>query len=187
MIEENVSYRKKLLNVNLDEPFHMMMEICRQRDTKAYRLLMNCISNNYNDKPRPKDICLSKGNNCTKFVLYREIMNEGLSAHPIYTKRLFIPDYQRIAFTRLRLTSHNLMSEKGRWSRTPLDQRVCPCDGISIQNEHHALLICPKTYNIRQQFKDKLPIHHEANIKDLMKHDHFHQLSEFIYQCMEEF
>lgn len=46
------------------------------------------------------------------------------------------------AFTRLRLMSHSLRIEVGRWSRTQCDQRVCPCDGIHMQTEEHALLHC---------------------------------------------
>ena len=53
-------------------------------------------------------------------------VDNGLPLHPVYLKGCSVPDYQRVISTRLRLTSDNLISEKGRWSRTSPDKRVCP-------------------------------------------------------------
>ena len=61
--------------------------------------------------PSPRDICLNKDDTHTKFVVYRSIMNEGLSLHPVYSKHCIVPDYQRVMFTRLRLTSHSHFRE----------------------------------------------------------------------------
>ena len=41
------------------------------------------------------------------------MMNYDFSVHPVYTKESRISDYQRVVFTRFRLTSHSLASEKG--------------------------------------------------------------------------
>ena len=77
----------------------------------------------------------------TKFQTYR-LLNPTLDTHPLYTKSSpTIPDYLRITFTRYRLSSHRLRVEMGRWSRTPSDQRICPC-GTGIQNEGH-IFQCP--------------------------------------------
>ena len=75
----------------------------------------------------------------TKLRLYLE-MNPELSVHPLYSfnDSNVIEDNLRIAFTRVRLCSHRLRSETGRWSRIPSDQRFCPhCEGPHIQNEDH--------------------------------------------------
>ena len=85
-----------------------------------------------------RDTCLNKGH--TKSVIYRTIVNENPAVHPVYLNKRSVPDYQRVSFTRLRFTSHSLISDKGSWSRTPPNQRVSPCDHTSIQDEHDALL-----------------------------------------------
>ena len=61
----------------------------------------------------------------TKFVTYREVLNPDLEFHDIYKSSVYIPDYLRVAFSRLRLMSHNLKIETGRWSRLPRESRLC--------------------------------------------------------------
>ena len=54
---------------------------------------------------------------------------------------------KRRHFTKLRISAHHLPIEKGRYSRpvTPRDQRFCQsCDMMSIGDEFHFLLVCPK-------------------------------------------
>ena len=75
-----------------------------------------------------------------------------MNVSPVYTTIDYIPDFQRTAFTRLRVMSHRLKVETGRWSRIPAAQRVCPCDGVSVQDEEHVLLACPDTQHLRQRF-----------------------------------
>ena len=72
--------------------------------------------------------------------------------HPIYDTYIYIPDYQRVAFSRIRLMSHNLRIETGRWSRTPPDRRVCHCDNEQPQTEEHVLIFCPLTQNLRMNY-----------------------------------
>ena len=88
----------------------------------------------------------------TKLRLYLS-MNPELSVHPLYK----VKDTEhaledlRIAFTRIRLRSHKLRSETGRWSGIPSDQRFCPHCSDTIQNEEH-ILRCPSTLAIRNSF-----------------------------------
>ena len=63
-----------------------------------------------------------------------------------------IPEYQRIATTRLRLSSHNVAIETGRWSRIQPDQRLCSCG--SVQTEEHIVCFCTRTLHIRLQYPD---------------------------------
>ena len=54
---------------------------------------------------------------------------------------------KRRHLTKLRISAHHLPIEKGRYSRpvTPRDQRFCQsCDMMSIGDEFHFLLVCPK-------------------------------------------
>ena len=90
----------------------------------------------------------------TKLRLYLT-MNPDLNVHPLYEttdSNSIIEDNLRMTFTRVRLCSHRLRSETGRWNRVPADQRFCPhCDSNSIQNEEH-LFQCPATLPIREMY-----------------------------------
>lgn len=66
--------------------------------------------------------------------------NPTLTVPNVYRTDVYVPVYQREAFTRLRLMSHNLRIEAGRWSRTPTELRVCLCDGVNVQIEQHVLI-----------------------------------------------
>ena len=46
-----------------------------------------------------------------------------------------VPEWQRIAFTRFRLSSHRLRIETGRWSRLPREQILCDCGANEPQDE----------------------------------------------------
>ena len=65
----------------------------------------------------------------TRDKTYKEI-NPSLSTSVIYCKDSKIPEYARIAITRLRLSSHRLRIETGRWSRLPKEERLCSCGMI---------------------------------------------------------
>ena len=89
----------------------------------------------------------------TKLRLYL-LMNPGLSVHPLYKvtdSEHAVEDNLRITFTRIRVCSHKLRSETGRWIGTPSDQRFCPHCTDNVQNEEH-ILRCPATLDIRSRF-----------------------------------
>ena len=88
-----------------------------------------------------------QGSEITRPTLYRTYMNADLSVHEVYSEKSNIPEYHRVSFTRLRLCSHNLMIERGRWSRIRREDRKCVCG--AIQTEQHVLLECPVTQDIR--------------------------------------
>ena len=82
----------------------------------------------------------------TRRTSYRAI-NPDLSVHEAYTTPE-IPESHRIAFTRMRLSSHHLTYEIGRWSRIPAENRICPCG--AVQTDHHVMLQCPYTDDARR-------------------------------------
>ena len=51
-------------------------------------------------------------------------------------------------FIRVRVSSHHLAIEIGRWSRIPKDEPLCPCG--QVQTESHILLEFPLSEAIRQ-------------------------------------
>ena len=58
------------------------------------------------------------------------------------------PHYEsdRVIFTRLRLSSHDLAIEKGRWSRIPHENHLCPCG--HVQTEEHIVCYCNQTAHV---------------------------------------
>ena len=57
----------------------------------------------------------------------------------------------RIAFTKLRLSNHNLMIEKGRHQNIPKNFRYCPFCPYIIEDELHCLLNC-KSYVTHRRY-----------------------------------
>ena len=90
-------------------------------------------------------------------------INPFLSVCPIYTSNTFIPEVARIAVSRLRLSSHYLRIETGRWSRIPRENRLCQCG--EVQTEHHVLIECPLSETLRTQYP---VVKQYANISDLL-------------------
>ena len=147
--------KSKFNNIDLEEPFHMVFDLCRFNNTPGYRFLSRCMQMEISREPvkETQDCILSKPDNATKFVTYRSQLSPELLVHEVYGDKIYIPDYLRESFTRLRVMSHNLEVETGRWSRLPREERVCECDSESVQDERHVLLICPLVARIRQNYQ----------------------------------
>ena len=81
----------------------------------------------------------------TKLRTYREI-NPDFEINDIYIDKN-INELERIKVTRLRLSSHNLAIETGRWSRLARERRLCQCR--EIQTEFHVICTCELTETCR--------------------------------------
>ena len=100
---------------------------------------------------------------------------ESLSIHRLYRQlhseqALYLScmqnDYVRIAITKLRLGSHNLLIERGRWNNTDyLDRKCLLCD--DIEDEYHFVIICPKYYDLRVKYLPKKYYHKPSMYKFL--------------------
>ena len=89
--------------------------------------------------------------NTTRYTTYKKI-NPQLQPNPA-NKITTISEEKRIAAARFRLSSHQLMIEKGRWARLPPNQRICDCTNRNeIQDEHHVIFNCKKTDLIRNKY-----------------------------------
>ena len=63
-------------------------------------------------------------------------------------------DFIRVAITKLRLGSHNLFIERGRWNNTNyLDRKCLQCN--DIEDEYHFVIICPKFLDLRTKYIPK--------------------------------
>ena len=81
-------------------------------------------------------------------------LNPELSVHSMYTSCDVFADGLRIAFTRVRLSSHRLRVETGRWARIPHDQRLCQC-GFDVQTEQHVISKCSLVDGIRSSYNNE--------------------------------
>ena len=65
----------------------------------------------------------------------------------------------RIAVTRMRLSSHNFLVERGRWIRPKMDiqDRICDhCKHLNaLEDEYHCLVECPAFQEIRTSYLPK--------------------------------
>ena len=85
-------------------------------------------------------------------IMYKQL-NPNLESSPVYKDlKLSIPEHHRISYTRIRLGSHRLKIETGRWSRIPRERRVCECG--EVQDEIHVLVSCPLLENLRRAHPD---------------------------------
>ena len=61
----------------------------------------------------------------------------------------------RITLTKLRLSSHKLLVERGRWLKPKIEygNRLCTlCSKIDIQDEYHVLMVCPHYTILRKKY-----------------------------------
>ncbi len=105
------------------------------------------------------------------------LLNSNVSVNCIYNKSSYVPEHCRIACTRIRLSSHRLRVETGRWARIPFENRTCFCG--AVQTEEHVLLKCTLTEEIRTLY----PVTHECStIPDLLNVDK-NNIKQVCYLC----
>ena len=81
-----------------------------------------------------------------------------MTIHKVYVDPT-VPEYDRKAFSQIRLGSHFLKIATGRWARIERERRLCQCG--QMQTEQHVLLHCPMTQSIRAR-------HPRLNFTDLI-------------------
>ena len=135
-------------------PFNYVYDTCRNYGTPGFRFLSNVLEQNdqANNLESVASGVRERSRSVTKINLYASEMNPSLCVHKVYSANQYIPDFCRVSFTRLRLMSHNLKVETGRWSRTPTPLRTCACDNHSIQSESHVLISCPLSDHCRTRY-----------------------------------
>ena len=146
--------QKKIPGLKEDEPLKIALELVRVCNTKSYRIICNVLDEQIsNILQTDYDSIKSQIQKCaatsSKIATYIK-MNRTIS-HPVVYSCKGVKEYHRADYTRFRLSSHNLRIEKGRWSRTPREARLCGC-GNHIQDEEHVLLHCRFTEEIRRRY-----------------------------------
>ena len=136
-----------------DDPFMFVLNLCRNANTPCARYIRKLLDTN--GDLRNKDIETIKQrirlSEKSKYVTYKEI-NPDLVISSAYSVNHVI-EYQRMSFTKFRLSAHNLLIEMGRWSRIPRHLRLCSCNE-DVQTELHVLSNCPRTVLVREKSRN---------------------------------
>ena len=78
----------------------------------------------------------------------------------------------RSAITRLRISSHKLEIEIGRWNKTPRGQRICKnCIMNEVEDENHFLFECQMYKTERKELYNKIASKLNVEISHIPSHD----------------
>jgi hypothetical protein len=106
-----------------------------------------------------------------------------------------IPMAHVFSMARFRLGSHGLRVDRGRWEggqHVSYEDRTCKrCISPSlVDDEYHALFICPSTACLRQDFSEVLQHcslgSHELSLNALMAYADVKIVASFVYRCLRE-
>ena len=138
-----------------DDPLMFALELTEQGNPVMSRYIDSVMMEEgdilKNDLVKRKESMLSAVN--TKATTYCNV-NPDLSVHSVYGSDVIVDDDFRIPFTRLRLSSHRLRIETGRWARIPRERRLCQC-GEAVQSEEHVLCECSLVEHLRREYNNE--------------------------------
>ena len=100
---------------------------------------------------------------------------------------------KRIQITKLRLSDHNLMIEKGRYKKLKSNFRFCPFCKNKVETEMHFLLDCPIYKYLRSTIFDTLISENpffqyfskEEKFSYILSNANFNDIATFILKCFE--
>ena len=167
-----------------DDPLGFVLKLVLDNRYNSRKYVYNLINDHVvNDFKNEYEILKDKliRSDSSRRVVYRDVINKDLIINDIYTKKNFIIEAHRIAFTRFRVSSHSLAVETGRWNRRgrgrlPMEERLCSCG--EIQTEIHVVDHCPLSQHLRDQYEF-------TSISDLMSERFSNQMScKIIYEIL---
>ena len=95
-----------------------------------------------------QQVCRADIANSNRCSLYYRLNREFVMAS--YLNKVHIQSHRR-AMSKLRLSSHRLMIERGRWLKIIPENRLCTVCHV-IEDEFHVICICPRYTDIRNAF-----------------------------------
>ena len=101
-----------------DDPLLFVIDMVKGSNTIVGRLINSYIST---PLPQWESLLTTPHNkittrNSSRYLTYKDI-NPLFSVHSVYTQRHTVKEHYRRAFTRFRVSGHNLSIEIGRWKR----------------------------------------------------------------------
>ena len=118
-----------------------------------------------------------------KLRYYKEVINPTLEDQ----KYLFVltSSRKKINIAKIRMNSHELYSETGRWTvpKTPWVERICRlCENRNIEDENHFFLKCTTYTHIRSQFHNLCC---NTNIPSLLTCQNYSELGTLLTKLFE--
>ena len=117
-----------------DHPLMFLINLCNIARTPSSRYIISLMAtdNFYSSGVEQlKQAVLTSTK--SKLQAYAE-MNPEMKVSGVYTETdSYVPEQYRVQYTRLRLVSHNLRIETGRWARLPRDQRLCRYGQVQME------------------------------------------------------
>lgn len=99
-----------------------------------------------------KQTILSEINSSSKCYIYKHLIDH-FTLQSYLVKR--IPMQYKKLICKLRLSSHCLSIETGRYKNVPLDRRLCPLCTLDVEDEFHFFLKCTYYSHFRTKFLKK--------------------------------
>ena len=131
------------------------------------------------DPNKLKVKCHNLSVNHTKFNTYLQ-MNPSLTFSENIYDNIHLPEHHRMAASRFRLSSHNLLIERLRWTRVPRHSRLCPCSQDKIQDEHHVFNDCEISQYLRVKTSLKLP----KTLSEMFESDDINVICSYVYELL---
>ena len=118
-----------------------------------------------------------------KLRYYKEVINPNLENHKYLL--VITSSQEKINIAKIRMNSHELHSEKERWSipKTPWMERVCHlCESMSVEDENHFHLECLPYTHTRFEFHS---ICYNTNLYNLLTCQNYSQLGKLLRKLFE--
>lgn len=133
------------------DPLLFAITLCREKRTKSYQFIERITATQENlivkDLNQRRTTLMQSERSKDKAYVS---INPDVKVDPVYLQTSSVSEHVRLNFTRLRCISHNLAIERGRYTRTPREERTCPCG--EIQTECHVMFACPLTAVVRTKY-----------------------------------
>ncbi len=141
----------------VDGPLVFVLSLAELDNTKAWQYIRSVLNgSNFVEAKQQRLTESVQREQGSKTCTYRA-HNPYVEVNGVYRYTVcVVPEYQRMVYTRFRLSAHNLRIETGPWSRVPREARVCDCAHGGIQGELHVIKYCSKLHQLRQKYSEML-------------------------------
>ena len=130
--------RNELFNLGLNDMWYNQSLLCPEHLLLLKKRLYDMTKQDFD----------SKLNDSPKCILYKYLVS-NVCLQPYLCKP--IPDLYKKSIVKLRLSSHNLAIEEGRYANIERISRYCKICFEEMEDEMHFILVCPLYLNIRKE------------------------------------
>ena len=83
--------------------------------------------------------------------MYKHLIDHvTLQLYRYLSKPIYMYCQYKKLICKLRLSSHCLCIETGRYKNVPLEHRICPMCKFDVEDEYHFMLKCPAYNNLEK-------------------------------------